>query len=169
MKKPFRLVEVDSLGYVCRDQCVILVNLGDAVHLDGELYWDAISFQVSGKSNGFRPAPAMTVNDDAGILLFLVRESAVMVRIQQAQDSLSRSFPVIALKGLYVDASRISLAQTARELDLAVCEVIVADETTDETDDDYFGVMPPASVVGTSAGRSVASSATTALGGAVFN
>ena len=81
MKKPFQLVEVDRLGYIRRDQCIIFVNLGDAVHLNGELYWDAISLEVSGKSNGFRSAPAVSVNDDAGILLLAGCEESVVVRV----------------------------------------------------------------------------------------
>ena len=71
VEKSVRLVEIGGLGYIRRDDRIILVNLGDAIHLNGEQHWDAILLQFTRQSDGFRAAPAMPVNDDASIL-FLV-------------------------------------------------------------------------------------------------
>jgi hypothetical protein len=62
-----------------------------------------------------------------------------MVRVQQGQDFLSGSFPVVTLKGLHVHTYGVSLAQARRELHFAVDEIVVLDEPPDETDDDYGG------------------------------
>src|SRR5450755_3588270 len=60
-----------------------------------------------------------------------------MVRVEQAQNFFPGSFPVITLKRFHIHSQRISLAQTGRELYLAVDEIVVLDEAANETDDNY--------------------------------
>ena len=71
VEKSIWLVEIRGLGYVRRDDRIILVNLRDTIHLNGEQHRDAILLQFTCQGDGFRAAPAMPVNDDAAIL-FLV-------------------------------------------------------------------------------------------------
>src|ERR1039458_6223056 len=94
----------------------------------------------------------MPVDDDAAILFLVSRESPVMVRVQQGQDFLSGSFPVVTLKGLHVHTYGVSLAQARRELHFAVDEIVVLDEPPDETDDDYGGIVR-VTVTGTDCAR----------------
>jgi hypothetical protein len=64
-----------------------------------------------------------------------------MVGIEQAQDPVSGVSQVVALKSLNVHPRGVSLTQARSELYLAMGEVIVSDESTDEPDNDcgrYF-------------------------------
>ncbi len=63
-------------------------------------------------------------------------QSSIVIRVQQAQDFLSRIFSVVALESLHVHARRVGLAQARRELHFAVDGIIVPDEPADEADDD---------------------------------
>ncbi len=64
------LVEIDRLSHVGGNHGVILADLGHAIHLDGEQHGNAIPLQLARQGYGFRRAPAMAKDDDAGILLF---------------------------------------------------------------------------------------------------
>ncbi len=72
-KQSVRLVEIGSLRDVGGDEHIILVGLGDTVHLDGKQHRDSIFFELSRQSNGFGASPAMPVNDDASLLFFFRR------------------------------------------------------------------------------------------------
>src|SRR5579863_6070745 len=61
-----------------------------------------------------------------------------MVHVEQAQDLLSGFFSVVALEGLHIDAGGVGLAESDRELHLAVYKIIVLDEPSNETNDDYW-------------------------------
>ena len=106
VEKSVRLIEIGGLDYVRGDELVILVNLRDAVHLNGEKHRDPVFFQLTSQVDGFRAAPAMAENDDVGILFLVGRESPIPVRVQQIEDFLSRLFPAVAFKGLYVHPPR---------------------------------------------------------------
>ncbi len=67
------LKEIHGLGHVGGDQGVILVVLGDAIHLDSEENGNAVSVEPAGQGDGFRSAPTVTVEDDASLLLFFGR------------------------------------------------------------------------------------------------
>jgi len=68
-----RLIEIDRLGHVGWNDRVVLVNLRNAIHLDGKEHGDTVFFQFFGQRDGFRAAPAHSVNDDAGAVLLLNR------------------------------------------------------------------------------------------------
>jgi hypothetical protein len=71
MEKAIRLVEIGGLGHIRRDDRIILVDLSDAIHLNGEKHRDAILFQSTCQSDGLRATPTVPVKNDASIL-FLV-------------------------------------------------------------------------------------------------
>src|SRR5580692_6545002 len=73
VQKTIQLIEICSLGYIGGNDRIILAGLTDTVHLNGEQYRNAFSFQFSRQCNYFRSSPAMSVEDDAGVLLFLGR------------------------------------------------------------------------------------------------
>ena len=68
-----RLIEIDGLGHVGWNDCVVLANLRNAIHLDGKEHGDTVFFQFFGQRDGFRAAPAHSVNDDAGAVLLFER------------------------------------------------------------------------------------------------
>ena len=88
-----RLIEIDGLNYIPRDDGIILMDLSDTIHLNGEEHGDAISFQFARQGNGFRAAPAMTVNDNVGVLFLVGCQSSIMVRVQKVEDFLRASSP----------------------------------------------------------------------------
>ena len=65
-----RLIEIYRLRYVCGNDLIILARLGDAIHLNCEQHRNAIPLKFSRQRNGLGSTPAMSVKDDAGILLF---------------------------------------------------------------------------------------------------
>ena len=95
-----------------------------------------VLLQFSCQVDGFGTAPAVSIDDDAGVLPLGGGKSAVVVRIEQVQNPVSGSSFAIALKGLHLHSLRISLAQARRELYLAVSEVIVSDEPAHKPDND---------------------------------
>lgn len=73
VQKAVQLIEICGLGYVRGNDLIILAGLGDTVHLNGEQNRNTLSSQFSRQRNGFRSAPAVSVQDDAGALLFFGR------------------------------------------------------------------------------------------------
>ena len=67
------LIKIYRLSYIGRDYLVILADLGDAIHLNGEQDGDAVFFQLSRQRYSLRSAPAMSKDDDAGILFLFGR------------------------------------------------------------------------------------------------
>src|ERR1700694_2918799 len=80
--KSARLVEIGGLGYIRWDNFVVLPHLGDAIHLNRQQHLDAVFFQLTRQSDGFRSAPAMPVKNDSRILFFFGGQSSIMVRVQ---------------------------------------------------------------------------------------
>ena len=68
-----RLIEIDRLGHVGRNDRVVLANLRNAIHLDGKEHGDTVFFQFLRQHDGFRAAPAHPVNDNAGAVLLFDR------------------------------------------------------------------------------------------------
>jgi len=58
--KSVGLEGIGGLGYVDGDEPIIVVNLGNAIHLNGEEHRDAIVFQFACNGDGFRCAPAVS-------------------------------------------------------------------------------------------------------------
>jgi hypothetical protein len=73
MEKSIRLIEIDGLGDVGGDNRVVLANLGNTIHLNGQEDGDAVFFQLLRQRHGFRGAPAHPIDNDAGIALFFSR------------------------------------------------------------------------------------------------
>jgi len=67
------LIKIDGLGDVGRDHRVIFADFGDAIDLDSEDHRYAVLFELTGEFDGFRGAPTVSKNNDAGVLLFLGR------------------------------------------------------------------------------------------------
>ena len=68
VEKSTRLIEIGRLGYVPGNERIIMVNLRDTIHLNGEEHGNAILLQFTCQGDGFRAAPAMPINDDVSIL-----------------------------------------------------------------------------------------------------
>ena len=73
VQKAIQLIEICSLGYVSGNDPIILAGLGDTIDLNGEQHRNAFFFQFSRQRNRLRSAPAMSVEDDAGVPLFFGR------------------------------------------------------------------------------------------------
>ncbi len=69
-----RLIEICGLGYVGGNELIILAGLRDAIHLNREQYRNAFFFERSRQRNGLGSAPAVSIQDDAGVPLFFGRE-----------------------------------------------------------------------------------------------
>ena len=67
------LKKIDGLGDIGGDYGVIFADLGDAIDLDSEDYGNAVFFQLTRKFDGFRGAPTVAKNNDAGVLFFFGR------------------------------------------------------------------------------------------------
>ena len=98
VQKSVGLVEISGPGHVRGDDCIIFAKHRNAIHLNRQEHGDAIFFEAPCHGEGRGAAPAVSVNDDAGILFLVRGQSPVVVRIQQAEDSLAGSSLVIALK-----------------------------------------------------------------------
>jgi len=98
-----RLVEIRRGRNVGGDQFVILADLGNAIHLDGKENRDAIFIQLSREHQRFRSAPAHSVDNDAGVLLFFGRECCIMVGVEESSDLFVRFLPTPILKHFHMN------------------------------------------------------------------
>ena len=64
------LVEIDRLPYVGGNHGIVLSDLGHAIHLNGEQDGNTVALQLARQGYSFRCAPAMSEDDDAGLLFF---------------------------------------------------------------------------------------------------
>ena len=136
VESAIRLVEIGRGQNVGGDQFVILADLGNAIHLDSKENRDALFFQLSRKCHRFRCTPAHSVDNDAGVLLFFAREYRIVVGVQESSDFFVCLLPAPILKHFHMNTRGVVFTKTRRELDTAVDEVIVPDESAYETDDD---------------------------------
>jgi len=83
-----RLVKVSGLLDVGGNEGIVFTDFGDAVHLNGEEDWNAVGLQLAGESDRFGAAPTVAVDDDAGVLFFVGREFAVVIDVEETQNSL---------------------------------------------------------------------------------
>jgi len=68
-KESVRLIKIGGLGDIGGNRDVISAGCAGAVYLNSEQHRDAILFQCARQIDCFRPAPAMSVNNNSGILL----------------------------------------------------------------------------------------------------
>ena len=115
-----RLVKIDGLTHIRGNYGVVLSDFGDAVDLNGQENWNAILFKLARQHDSFRSAPAMSEDDDAGILFFSRRKRAIVVSVQTAQDFLVGLVAVTIFESLNVYARGILLAEMRHQLHGAV-------------------------------------------------
>ena len=136
MKESIGLVEIDGVSNIDGDYRIVLPRLCNTVHLDRQQNRDPVRLQLPRQGDRFRPAPAMSINDDAGILLFLDRKCPVAVGVQEPPDFLVGALAAVIFKNLHIHTRRVFFSDACSELDRAMDEVIMPDESTDKTDDD---------------------------------
>jgi hypothetical protein len=68
-----RLIKIRGRRYIGGNDLIVLERLGDAIDLNGEQHRNAVSSQFARQRDRFGSSPAVSVEDDAGILLFLGR------------------------------------------------------------------------------------------------
>ena len=81
----------------------------------------------------------MTVNDDAGVLLFKGRERAILVHIEEAQDMFAGFRALAILECGNRHPRRVISAQTLGQLDGRVNQIVLPDKPADEADHDEGG------------------------------
>ena len=133
MEHAIELIKIDGLRDVGGNQRVVLADLGDAIHLNGENDENAVFFKLAREFNGFRSAPTVAKNNDVCVLLFFTRQRAIAVGIKQVKDCLMGVLATVVLKRLHEYGGSIVLAQALDELDFRVDAIIVADEAADKT------------------------------------
>src|ERR1019366_917840 len=74
VQKAIQLIEICRLGYIGGNDLVVLAALSDTIHLNGKQYRKAVSFQFPRQRDDFGGAPAVSVEDNAGIPLLFGRE-----------------------------------------------------------------------------------------------
>lgn len=138
MKHTVELIEIHGLGDIGGDEGVIFAHFRDAIDLDSQYHGDAVFFELAGEFDGFRSAPAVAKNNDAGVLFFFGRELSIIVGVQQMEDGLVGVLAAVILKGLDKDGGGILFAQTVDEEDFSVDAIVVANEAAYETYYNYW-------------------------------
>jgi hypothetical protein len=110
--------------------------VGDAIHLDGEQHGNASLVQTPRQVNCLRGAPAMTVENDASVLLFFHREFSIAAAAQQIHDFLIGIFTIAIFKSFHIHADRIFLAQARGKAHFVMDHIIVPDKSPDKAKDD---------------------------------
>lgn len=136
MDDAFGLVEVDGFGNVVWDDGVVLPQLGDAIDLNGEANGNTGAAQIAGKRHGCGRSPALAEEHDVGALSFVLRQDAVVIRVEQANDGLEGLFSATIFEDSNVSTGRDGLANSLGEQDGGVMGIIVIYESADESDDD---------------------------------
>jgi len=136
VERAVRLIKIGGLGDIGGDERVILAALSDAIHLDGEEDGNAVFFEQAGEVHGFRSAPAMPIDDDAGVSLLRRGERSVIVRVEEPQNFLMSQLAAMIFEGARDDAGGVILAELLDELHLGVDIIRVAYVAADKTDDD---------------------------------
>jgi hypothetical protein len=140
VEEPVWLIEIDGLGHVRRDDRVSLADFRDAVHLDCEQYRDAFFAKLPRQRDSFRGAPAMSVEEDAGVLLLCGRQFSIPVAVEKRKNPVVRSRPMPILKGFDVNARAVGITQVFSQLDAAMDAVIVPDEASDKPHNDRLSL-----------------------------
>src|ERR1700731_3444939 len=136
MNQPVGLVEVDGLRDIGRDDGIVLADFGDAIHLHRQQHRDVLPRQIASQGNYSGGSPTMTEKDDSSTPSFRVGQNAVVIGIEQPDNGTVSVFPVTVFKGLDGDARRIGFAEPLSQFDWPVMGIIVADKSTNKTNDD---------------------------------
>jgi len=116
-----------------------LTRLRDAIDLYGQDDGNSFGLQIAGEGDDGTGSPAMTIQNDAGGSLLLVRQTGFAIGAEQMQNQIVSIASAAIFEGLDVHGGRIGLSQALRNLDGAVHGVVVPNESTEEADDDGWG------------------------------
>lgn len=130
------LVKVGGGGDVIGNDAIVLPKLVDAIDLHGQQDGDALAIQFAGEHDNRGRSPTLTVKDDARLSLFVVAKDAVVIAVEQAEDGAIRGFSVTVFENLHVCAFGSHALEAFGKLYRAMVGIVVADESTDKTDDD---------------------------------
>ena len=78
----------------------------------------------------------MTEKDDSSIPSFRVRQYAIVICVEQAENGTVSILPVTVFKRLDGDTRRIGFAEPLSQFDWPVMGIIVADKSTNKTNND---------------------------------
>jgi hypothetical protein len=136
MNQPVGLVEVDGLRDIGRNDGIVLTDFGDAIHLHRQQHRDALALQIASQSDRCGGSPTVTEKDDSSIPSFRVGQNAVVIGIEQPDNGTVCTLPVTVFKRLDGDARRIGFAEPLSQFDWPVMGIIVADKSTNKTNND---------------------------------
>ena len=136
MNQPVGLVEVDGLRDIGRNDGIVLADFGDAIHLHRQHHRDILPLQIPRQSDRCGGSPTVPEKDDSCISSFRVGQNAVVIAIKQPDNGTESTLPVTVFKRLDGDARRIGFAQPLSQFDWPVMEIIVADKSTNKTNND---------------------------------
>ena len=131
-----RLIEVHSFGDVVWDDRIVLPDFGDAIHLHSEQDRHAFAPQITGQQDRSGCSPAVAEENDAGSSSFFRGKHAVVIGVQQSNDVVVSLLSSAVFENPDVGVFGNGSLNLPRELDGAVVRVVMADETTHETDHD---------------------------------
>ena len=80
MHDSIRLVEIYRLPYIGGNKVIVLPDLGDAVDLNGEENRDAILLEFPRQRDCLRSTPAVSEDDNAGVLFFFLESDPSLFR-----------------------------------------------------------------------------------------
>lgn len=89
-----------------------------------------------GHGYGLRCSPTVSVEDDAGALLFGEGQRAIVIYVEQLQDLVEGDLSVVVLEDLCVDSDGVVQTKTHGYLDFAVNGVGLLDATSEKPDHD---------------------------------
>ncbi|MDQ1453985.1 MAG: hypothetical protein QOK38_3851 [Acidobacteriaceae bacterium] len=138
MQQAVRLIEVDGLPNIGWDASIVLVQLLNAIHLDGEQHGDAEFVQPLGEGDGLRCSPTVAVYDDAGAALFGGAQAAIFVLVQKTEHGFEGGVAVAVGKDGSVQPERIALLEIPRHRGFPVNEIVRPDIATHKADDNQF-------------------------------
>ena len=136
MNQPVGLVEVDGLRDIGRNDGIVLADFGDAIHLHRQQHRDVLPLQIASQGNYSGGSPTVTEKDDSSISFFRVGQNAVVIGIEQPDNGTVSTLPVTVFKRLNGDARGIGFAQPLSQFDWPVMGIIVADKSTNKTNND---------------------------------
>src|ERR1700722_12546924 len=130
------LIKVCGVSHIFRDERIVLTGLRDAIDLYGQDDGNSFGLQIAGEGDDGTGSPAMTIQNDAGGSLLLVRQTGFAIGAEQMQNQIVSIASAAIFEGLDVHGGRIGLSQALRNLDGAVHGVVVPNESTQEADYD---------------------------------
>jgi len=136
MDDAVRLIKIHGLGDVVGDDGIVLPHFGNAIYLHRQQNRHAFPPQVARQQHRRGCSPTVAEENNASPRFFLGGKNAVVIRVQQVDDSIVGLFPVPIFKNPNVGGFWNSSPDLLREFDRAMVRIVMAYETTYETDYD---------------------------------